>query len=67
MLWDMVNLYYMTAMSTEKKKGLIAYEVWGKTTPSVELCTKLHSEALTLAGCGDFKHDILIHFPLQVK
>lgn len=57
----------MTAMTTEKKSGLIAYEVWRQPTPSVELCTKLHSEALILTDCGDFKHDNLIHFQLQVK
>jgi len=47
----------MTAMSTEKKKGWIAYGVWGKTTPSAELCTKLHPDALILTDCGDFKHE----------
>lgn len=35
--------------------------------PSVELRTTLHSEALILTNCGDFKHDLLSHFQLQVK
>lgn len=36
------------------KRRLTGYEVWGEPMPSLDLCTKLHFEALILTDSGDF-------------